>query len=234
MSQHIVFSFDQDLQSVQAKVMRIGSLAETALSDAVLSLETRDVKLAERVRTRDTLIDNLTEEIKVSCAKLLALRAPTAIDLRIVLSVMAIGGNLERIGDYAKNIAKRASVISENPPVSVVHPLRTITDFVVHMISDSLDSYIQRSQSIAESVLIRDQRVDEMYTALFRNMLIEMQEKQHEMTVGMHLQFIAKNIERAGDQATNIAEQTIYLVTGMKPNDDRPKRDMTSYETLRA
>jgi len=234
MSQHIVFSFDQDLQSVQAKVMRIGSLAETALNDAVLSLETRDVKLAERVRTRDTLIDNLTEEIKVSCAKLLALRAPTAIDLRVVLSVMTIGGNLERIGDYAKNIAKRASVISENPPVSVVHPLRTITDFVVHMISDSLDSYIQRSQSIAESVLIRDQRVDEMYTALFRNMLIEMQEKQHKMTVGMHLQFIAKNIERAVDQATNIAEQTIYLVTGMKPNDDRPKRDMTSYETLRA
>jgi len=232
-SKHIVSSFDRDLEGIQAKVMRMGGLVEAALRDAVQALEDADTDKAAAIRAGDQVIDTLNEEIRSETAQLLALRAPTAIDLRVVLSVMAISASLERIGDYAKNIAKRTPVVAEGAKINgSIGSLRQMTQFVVSMISDALDAYIQHDTALAQDVFERDQEADQMYNTLFRALLTHMMEDHRNIAAGMHLHFIAKNIERAGDHATTIAEQTIYMVTGATPDDDRPKGDTTPLEPL--
>jgi phosphate transport system protein len=158
------------------------------------------------------------------------LRAPAASDLRTVLSVMTISTHLERCGDYAKNIAKRTTVLIETVPIEGTVPaLRRMVRMVEAMLSDALDAYIQRDAESAEEVRTRDLEVDQMYNTLFRSLLTHMMEDPRNITACMHLHFIAKNIERMGDHATSIAEQTIYLVTGEMPDEDRPKGDTTAF-----
>ena len=230
--QHIATVFDRDLEAIQALIMKMGGLTEEAILDAAHSLETRDEKLAENVRRRDRAIDGLDEQVHEEAARILALRQPTAGDLRTVLTVMKISSSLERVGDYAKNMAKRTSVLAQMSPIGgTPGAIRRMAKTVEVMLKDVLDAYIQRDQDLAADVRQRDAEVDQMYNALFRELLTHMMEDPRNITACMHLHFIAKNIERMGDHATTIAEQVIYLVTGEMPDDQRPKGDRTPYAT---
>ena len=225
---HILTAFDRDLEAAQAMVMRMGGLVETALLDAAIALDTRDDELAARVRTGDTAIDALEDDINTKCAHLLALRGPTAGDLRTVLTVMKIAASLERAGDYAKNLAKRTAILSQMTPVAGASgSIRRLAQAVVQMLTDALDAYIRRDVKLAEDVRARDRDVDQMYNSIFREFLTHMMEDPRTIGPCMHLHFIAKNIERVGDHATSVAEQVIYLVTGSMPEDERPKVDST-------
>ena len=221
---HIVHAFDRDLEAVQALVLRMGGLVEAALADAATALEDRDDALADRVRLGDTAIDVLEEQVNSECARLIALRAPAASDLRTVLSVMKIASSLERCGDYAKNLAKRSVVLGTMQPIpGAAGSIRRMARQVGLLLKHALDAYIARDVGLAEEVRQQDQDVDQMYTALFREFLTHMLEDPRNITACMHLHFIAKNIERVGDHATTIAEQVIYLATGSLPGEARPK-----------
>lgn len=225
-TQHILSAFDRDLETVQALIMRMGGLVEVALADAAKALETQDEELAERVRAGDVAIDAIEEEINSECARLIALRAPMGSDLRVVLSVIKIAGNLERCGDYAKNLAKRYLVLATLTPIAGAGgSLRRMGRQVGVQLKDALDAFIARDVNLAEEVRQRDLDVDQMYNALFREFLTHMMEDPRKISASMHLHFIAKNIERVGDHATSIAEQVIYLATGSLPGDARPKVD---------
>lgn len=226
-NQHILRAFDRDLEAVQAMIMKMGGLVETAISEAALALDTQDNDLAERVRQADAAIDALEEEVNTECARVIALRAPMGADLRIVLSVMKIATNLERCGDYAKNLAKRAKVLNVMAPIpGAAGSLRRMARQVELLLKDALDAFIARDAVLAEEVRQRDLEVDQMYNALFREFLTHMMEDARNITACMHLHFIAKNIERVGDHATSIAEQVVYLTTGALPGDARPKADL--------
>jgi phosphate transport system protein len=231
--QHIQSAFDRDLESIQALIMKMGGLVEAQILNAAKALETRDEELAQRVRDGDKPIDALEEQVNEEAARLIALRAPTASDLRMVLTVLKVATNLERCGDYAKNIAKRTGVLIQMQPVEgSAKSLRRMAREVELMMKDALDAYIQRDLALAQQVRMRDTDVDQMYNALFREFLTFMMEDPRNITGCMHLHFIAKNIERMGDHVTSIAEQVIYLVTGEYPDEARPKDDRTPYETL--
>ena len=223
---HIATVFDRDLEAIQAAIMKMGGLVEAAILDAAQALETRDKELSEKVRQGDAAIDALEETVNTECARVIALRAPTASDLRTVLTVMKIATSLERCGDYAKNLAKRSLVLAEMPPVDgAAGSVRRMARLVEQLLKDALDSFIQRDAGLAADVRMRDREVDQMYNALFREFLTHMMEDPRNIGACMHLHFIAKNIERVGDHATGIAEQVIYLVTGTLPADQRPKAD---------
>ena len=227
--QHIHTVFDRDLEAIQAHIMKMGGMVEAAILDAATSLETRDEELAERVRRDDRHVDALESLINEEAARLIALRAPTASDLRTVLTVFRISGNLERIGDYAKNMAKRTSVLVQMAPIEgAPSDARRMAKSVELMLKDVLDAYVRRDVELAQDVRLRDSDVDQMYNALFRQFLTYMMEDPRNITACMHLHFIAKNIERMGDHVTSIAEQVIYLVTGEKPDVERTKGDKTS------
>lgn len=227
--QHIVSGFDRDLEGIQAQIMKMGGLVEEAIMKSARALESRDEELAETVRAADKAVDALDESINEEAARLIALRSPTAGDLRLVLTVMRISTNLERIGDYAKNIAKRTGVLAQVPPVNdSTAALRRMAREVERMLKDALDAYIQRDVELAQDVIARDREVDQMYNALFREFLTFMMEDPRNITPCMHLHFIGKNIERMGDHVTSVAEQVIYLVSGERPDDFRAKADTTS------
>ncbi|MFK7835811.1 MAG: phosphate signaling complex protein PhoU [Sulfitobacter sp.] len=230
--QHIASAFDRDLEGVQAQIMKMGGMVEDAIRQSAQSLATRDEELAEQVRAADRAIDDLETLINESAARVIALRAPTAIDLRLVLSVIKISGNLERIGDYAKNMAKRTSILAQHPPVNdSTASIRRMARAVEGMLKDALDAYIRRDAELALDVISRDEEVDQMYNGLFREFLTFMMEDPRNITACMHLHFIAKNTERMGDHVTSIAEQVVYLVTGEHPDEGRPKADQTSVAT---
>ena len=226
---HISSAFDSDLEAVQAQIMKMGGLVEDAIRLGMQALETRDAELALQVRRADAAIATLEETINEGAARIIALRAPTAIDLRLVLSVIKISGNLERIGDYAKNMAKRCEVLAQAAPISdSTGTLRRMTRAVEGMLKDALDAYIHRDAALAADVIARDVDVDQMYNALFRELLTFMMEDPRNITACLHLHFISKNTERMGDHVTSIAEQVIYLATGKHPDEARPKADTTS------
>ncbi len=227
--QHIASAFDRDLEGVQAQIMKMGGMVEDAIKLAAQSLDTRDEELAEQVRAGDKAIDALEDLINERAARVIALRAPTAIDLRLILSVIKISASLERIGDYAKNMAKRTGVLSQIAPVNdSAGSIRRMARTVEGMLKDALDAYIGRDAALAMDVIARDEDVDQMYNALFREFLTFMMEDPRNITACMHLHFIAKNTERMGDLVTSIAEQVVYLVTGQHPEEARPKADDTS------
>jgi phosphate transport system protein len=229
--QHIASAFDRDLEAVQALLMKMGGLVEENIRQSAGALEARDLELADRVRQADREIDALEEQINMRCARLLALRQPIASDLRTVLTVMKVASNLERIGDYAKNIAKRTLVLAQLQPIEGASgAVKRMSKEVRHMLSDSLDAYIRRDAGLANEVRHRDLEVDQMYNALFREFLTFMMEDPRSITACMHLHFIAKNIERAGDHVTSIADQVIYLATGEMPEEDRPKGNAAAYD----
>ena len=223
---HIATAFDRDLEGVQALVLRMGGLVEAAISDAAAALETLDEALAERVRAGDAEIDALEEQVNSECIRLIAIRAPTATDLRTVMSVLKIAASLERCGDYAKNLAKRAMVLAQMRMIDgAAGSIRRMARQVGLLLKDALDAFIARDVALAQAVRLQDRDVDQMYNALFREFLTHMLEDPRNITACMHLHFIAKNIERIGDHATTIAEQVIYLATGALPTDPRPKAE---------
>jgi phosphate transport system protein len=227
--QHIRSAFDRDLESVQAMIMKMGGMVEAALDDAATALLQRDEELASRVRLGDKAIDALEEQVHAECARLIALRSPIATDLRTVLSVMRIASSLERCGDYAKNLAKRATVLVTMSPVGASSAsIARMAKSVQLLLKDALDAFIHRDAAAAYQVRQSDQEIDQFYNAIFRELLTHMMEDPRNITAAMHLHFIAKNIERVGDHATSIAEQVIYLVTGEVPEGSRPKADLTS------
>lgn len=226
---HIASAFDRDLEAVQAHVMRMAGLVEQALLHAAEALETGDEDMAARVRDGDRAIDDLEATIQTECARLLALRAPTASDLRVVLSVMRIAAALERSGDYAKNLAKRTLILTNMAPLGgTIGSVGRMARTVVQRLREALDAYIARDITVAHDIRDRDRDIDQMYNSLFRELLTHMLEDPRNITAAMHLHFIAKNIERVGDHATAIAEQVIYLTTGDLPGEDRPKADLTT------
>ena len=229
--QHIQSAFDRDLEGIQANIMKMGGLVEDAIRKGAVSLVSRDEALADQVRQGDASIDLISEQVNQDAARVIALRAPTAVDLRLILSVIKISTNLERIGDYAKNIAKRTTLLAKMYPVEEnIGALKRMAAEVQGMLKDALDAYVKRDFELAEAVIERDHDVDQMYNGLFREYLTFMMEDPRSITACMHLHFTAKNIERMGDHVTSIAEQVVYLVTGERPDEDRPKADRTSLD----
>ena len=226
---HIATAFDRDLEAIQALITRMAGLVEDAILNAARALETRDEELADAVRQGDKAIDALEEQINLEAARLIALRSPTAADLRTVLTAMKIASALERCGDYAKNLAKRSNVLAQMPVIAGASgSIRRMAKAVQLQLKNVLDAYARRDADLAEQVRQGDLDVDQMYTALFREFLTHMMEDPRNISACMHLHFIAKNIERMGDHATAIAEQVIYLVTGTLPQEPRPKADNTA------
>ncbi len=230
MHEHISSAYDRDLEGITTLIMKMGGLVEEAILKAAKSLADRDVELADEVREGDKAIDALEIHINEEAARTIALRAPVSKDLRSVLTVLRLAASLERIGDYAKNIAKRTSVLVEMNPVNGSDAaLRRMAREVEQMLKDTLDAYLRGDADLAEDVRQRDQEVDQMYNALFREFLTFMMEDPRNITACMHLHFMAKNIERMGDLTTNMAEQVIYQVTGEMPDEARPKSDKTAF-----
>ena len=226
MHPHILSAFDKELEAVQAMVMRMGGLVEKALLDAAEALEKSDAELAQSVREGDKAIDALDLAIQNEAARIIALRAPAATDLRTILTVMRMATALERAGDYAKNLGKRTLILLDLPKIpGVAGTIKRMARQVVQQLSDALDAYIARDTAKANAVRARDEEIDQMYSGLFRELLTFMLEDPRMITPSMHLHFIAKNIERVGDHATSIAEQVIYLVEGQLPEEERAKYD---------
>jgi phosphate transport system protein len=228
-SGHILTAFDSDLERIQANMLRMGGLVESALHQAMTALEKGDLDLAAKVKSDDQIIDDLEVDIRQDVERLIALRSPTAGDLRTVLSVLTMASTLERCGDYARNVAKRTFVLEEFRYSSTLNgTLRRMSRVVEAMLADALDAYVNRDLDKAHDVIERDLEADQIYNSLFRELLTHMMEDPRTIAPAMHLHFIAKNIERVGDHATGLAEQAIYLITGAFPSDDRPKQDVTT------
>nr|WP_207623903.1 phosphate signaling complex protein PhoU [Rhodobacter calidifons] len=222
--QHIMAAFDRDLEALQAHFIRLSGLAETALTDAAKALESLDLAAADRVIASDRAIDELEEFIQMEAASIIARRAPTAVDLRRLLAVMRAAHSLERVGDYAKNVAKRTRVLPQSAPVEGhAGTIRRMATLVVRMLEEASRALVQKDAALAASVRKRDLDIDQMYNTLFRSLFTYMMESPANIGPSMHLHFIAKNIERAGDHATTIAEQALYLATGELPSEPRPK-----------
>ena len=229
MEKHIVSQFDNDLESIQAHILKMGGLVEMAISDSMKAFVHKDIKLAQRVRSGDAAIDALEGLINEEAARVIALRAPTAVDLRIILSVIKVSANLKWIGDYAKDVAKRTGVLIQmNEIQDASNALRRLGRGVELMLKDALDAYVQKDVALAEDIISRDNDVDQMYNGLFRQFITFMMEDPRNITGCMHLHFMAKNIERIGDHVTSIAEQVIFIVTGALPSEPRDKADETS------
>jgi phosphate transport system protein len=229
---HIVHAFDTDLEKIRALLLEMGGLVESQLANAMTALVSRDPGLVDRVRKSDRPINALEQQINEKAVRLLALRQPMAADLRMIVAIMKAAGNLERIGDYAKNIAKRTGVVVQYSPVgSSANTLRRMNNLVTAMIADVLDAFIASDIESASAVRLRDEEVDLIHNSLFRELLTYMMEDPRNITASMHLLFIAKNIERCGDHTAQIAEQVHYMVSGALPDQKRPKRDKTSTMT---
>ncbi len=227
---HIVKSFDNDLGQIESLLLEMGGLVETQISEAVRALVDRDIELGEKIRANDKRVDDLEIQINDLTIKTLALRQPMAEDLRAVVTALKVAANLERIGDYAKNIAKRTSVLAQSPQIgSYSTTIKRMSKLVQDMVRDVLDAYVARDSQTAEDLRLRDEEVDQLHNTLFRELLTYMMEDPRNITPCLHLLFIAKNIERMGDHTTGIAEQVFYLVTGTQLDEDRPKGDMTSF-----
>lgn len=228
-SGHIVKAFDQDLREIENLILEMGGLVETQIKDAVESLVMRDADLAAAVRANDKKIDALELQVDEKCVRIIALRQPMAADLRSSICALKVSTNLERIGDYAKNIAKRGIVIAEEQHLgSASKTVERMGKMVRQMVSSVLDAYVARDVSVAAELRLQDEDVDHMHNALFRELLTHMAEEPKQITASMHLLFVAKNLERMGDHVTGIAEQIIYLVEGVLPDDDRPRSDILS------
>ncbi|MES2914564.1 MAG: phosphate signaling complex protein PhoU [Pseudomonadota bacterium] len=222
--QHILSAFDRDLEALQAHFLKLSGLTEQAMTDAAKALEALDITAADRVIAADKAIDELEEFIQMEAASLIARRAPTASDLRRVLAVMRAAHSLERVGDYAKNVAKRTRVLPRSSPLDGhAGTIRRMTTLVTRMLDEATRALVQKDAQLAEAVRKRDIDIDQMYNTLFRSLFTYMMESPANIGPSMHLHFIAKNIERAGDHATTIAEQAHYLATGAMPTEPRPK-----------
>ncbi|MBB4284456.1 phosphate signaling complex protein PhoU [Roseospira goensis] len=220
---HTVRAFDAELQRLADLVVRTGGLVESQLAAAMQALSRRDSALAATVIAGDAKVDALEQDIQELAVRLLALRQPVAEDLRHIVAALKIAGDLERIGDYGANVAKRTMVVNQAPPVRTVAAMPRMAGLAQEIVKDVLDAYVERDVERAIAVWRRDEEIDELHTSLFRELVTYMMEDPRNITACTHLMFIAKNIERIGDHATNIAEIVYYLVQGRPLKDARPK-----------
>ncbi|HVV63882.1 MAG TPA: phosphate signaling complex protein PhoU [Rhizomicrobium sp.] len=228
MTDHTVRAFTEKLETLASTVAQMGGMAEAQLADAIEAIARRDSALAESAVGGDKNIDQIQQSIEDQALKLLALRQPMAVDLRETLAAIKIASELERIGDLAKNIAKRAIVLNREPPIRLTQSLARMGRQALTQLKLVLDAYSDRDADAAEAVWRQDGDIDETYNSLFRELLTYMMEDPRTIGFSTHLLFVAKNIERTGDHATNIAEVVYHMVTGGHLSTDRPKADKTS------
>jgi phosphate transport system protein len=224
MNEHTLKFFGEELDQLKAEVARMGGLAEAQVADAIESVVRRDVQVAEDVVGRDRRLDQLQHDIEKKSIRIISLRQPVAQDLRRTVSALKMCSILERTGDYAKNIAKRALVISENEPITpLTRSIERMGKLVSSRLKDALDAYTSAELDRAMDVWQNDEEVDEHYNSLFRELLTYMIGDPRTINSCAHMLFVAKNLERIGDYATNIAEIVHYEVTGEEIVGDRPK-----------
>lgn len=236
MTQHIVKSFQEELDGLSTSIAQMGGLTEAQLSAAIEAVVRRDTQLAERTIREDQRIDTLEAEIEDHAVRLIALRQPMAGDLREAIAAIKISIDLERIGDLAKNIAKRTMVLQNDFEGTnrLIQGISRMGRLAQRQLKQVLDAYSNRDARAAMEVWRDDEEIDAMYNSVFRELLTYMMEDPRTIGVSTHLLFIAKNIERIGDHATNIAETVSYLVTGVWVNDERPKGDTTSTTAVKS
>lgn len=224
---HTVRSFDQEIDQLRSLIGQMGGLAEAQVKDAVDALKRRDADAATVVVARDAELDAMETEAERQAVTIIALRSPMADDLREIVAALKISAIIERIGDYAKNIGKRVPVLTQAQPIGPAVIIPEMAKAAAGMIRDALDCYVDRDAELARHVMERDQQVDDLYNSLFRSLLTYMMENPHHITPSAHLLFIAKNLERIGDHATNIAELVHFSVTGEHLG-ERTKTDQTA------
>ncbi|MGE0231860.1 MAG: phosphate signaling complex protein PhoU [Flavobacteriaceae bacterium] len=233
MQEHTVSSFDAELKDLSAKLGRMGGLAERQLSDSVLALARQDEPLALATIRSDDAIDKLELEVEESAIVLIAKRQPMAADLREIVTGIKIASDLERIGDLAKNIAKRVVAIrGEMQPKRIMTGVEHMSRLAMAQLHDVLDAFTRRDVEMALDVWNRDSEIDAMYNSIFRELLTYMMEDPRNISLCTHLLFAAKNVERIGDHTTNVAENVHYLVKGHLIGADRPKQDSTSFANV--
>jgi len=227
---HTAKAFDTDLLEITRKVAEMGGLVERQISDAVQALTDRDLELGERVMATDPTIDALQRDIEEKAILTIARRQPMAIDLREIVGAMRVANDLERVGDHAKHIGKRVVALDGDfYPQKLIRGVEHMSELVLTQLKQVLDAYTSRDLQSAMAVWKGDEEVDAMCTSLFRELLTYMMEDPREITFCMHLMFCAKDIERMGDHATNIAETVYYMVEGRPITDQRPKGDPTNF-----
>lgn len=219
MTEHTVKAFDDDITRLRGLIAEMGGLAEVAVQDAMKALVNGDEDLARQVVERDRKLDRLENEVDDMAVRVIALRAPMADDLREVIAALKIGGVVERIGDYAKNIAKRAGRIDGRKRFEPLTLIPAMADVAVEMVHDVLTAYAARDPVLAREVIERDDKVDAFYDSIFRNLVSYMVENPATISSAAQLLFIARNLERIGDHATNVAEMVHYAATGALPPD---------------
>jgi phosphate transport system protein len=227
---HTAKAFDIDLQEITRKVAEMGGLAERQIADAIQALVERDTDLAERVIAQDPVIDAMQHEIEEKATLTIARRQPMAVDLREIVGAMRLCNDLERIGDHAKHIGKRVVALDlDLHPQRLIRGVEHMASLVLALLKQVLDAYASRDLTAALAVWNGDEEVDALCTALYRELLTYMMEDPRNITFCMHLMFCAKDIERIGDHATNIAETVYYIVEGRAITDQRPKGDSTDF-----
>ena len=229
--EHTVKSFDDELKQLDSMIAEMGGMAEANLAGAVDAMVRRDTESALVIKKADKKIDALEIEIDDHAVRILALRQPMADDLRAVIVALKTAAVIERIGDFAKNIAKRTQALSQCPDLGAAKTIKRMAGMAQSMMTDVLDAYVTRDADKADEVRLRDEELDSLYTSLFRELLTYMMENPKNITASTHLMFAAKNIERIGDHATNIAENVHFLVHGQMPEEPRPKGDGSVYMT---
>jgi phosphate transport system protein len=231
-SEHIVKSYDEELERLKKIIVEMGGMAESQIAAAIEAVVKRDTDLATQVIEADTEVDHLERDLDNLAVRLLALRQPMARDLREVVAALKIASDLERICDYAANVAKRSIALSQAPLIQPAHSLPRMAGLALQLVKDVIDAYVERDADKALDVWNRDEELDEMYSSLFREFLTYMMEDPRNIGVYTHLLFMAKNIERIGDHATNIAEDLYYLIYGRPLDQVRPKGDKSSLELV--
>lgn len=218
MQEHTVTAFDDELNALRAMIAEMGGLTETAIDNAMKALTTRDLDLAREVVAGDERIDALDAQIETLVVQTIALRAPMAHDLREIIAVLKISGMVERMADYAKSIAKRVELVtSSGSRLEPLALLPAMAQIAREMVKSALDAFAARDAKLALAVIDRDLAVDDFYNSIFRTMVTFMMENPKSISESAHILFMAKNVERIGDHATNMAEMIHYVVTGKKP-----------------
>ncbi|WAT18241.1 phosphate signaling complex protein PhoU [Aurantiacibacter sp. MUD11] len=219
MAEHTVKAFDEDITRLRGLIAEMGGLAEVSIQQALDALVRGDADLAAEVVERDAKLDALETEVDAMAVRVLALRAPMADDLREIVAALKIGGVVERIGDYAKNIAKRVGRIEGRSRFEPLTLLPAMGEMAAEMVHDVLTAYAARDPVLAREVIERDDKVDAFYDSIFRNLVSHMVENPSTISSAAQLLFVARNLERIGDHATNVAEMVHYAATGSYPND---------------
>jgi phosphate transport system protein len=233
MQEHTVRAYAEELRRLREMIARMGGLAERQVADAVTALVRRDAELATEVIGRDAEIDAVEREVESFCIQLLALRQPVGQDLRLVVAALKISHAIERIGDYARNAAKRSVVLAQQPPLGSLNGFQRMARLVQENLKGAMDALVNDDAARADEVWANDQPIDEVYNGIFREMLTFMMEDPRNITAATHLLFVAKNLERIGDHATNIAETVHYAVKGQALTEERPKGDNSTYAVVR-